>query len=151
MSEYENDYLEEEYTYGKGFLGALIGALIAAAALAVVYQQTWFSIGLCVVGLANGVLVAFGYDMFKGKQEKARLVIVILVAVLGMFLGMAAGFCWSIADQLQSKGQSLEYFGSVVSAIFQDENQVTMMLMELGQGLVYSVAGVVGHMLYKKS
>lgn len=82
----ENVRRKEESTgsYLTGTLGALIGSAIGAVAWAIVLNMGYVA---SLVGLLIGWLAEKGYNLLKGKQGKAKVLILILVVIFGVLLG----------------------------------------------------------------
>jgi len=92
--ENENEQQKEELTgsYASGALGAFLGAALGAVVWAVVLYMGFVA---SFVGLLIGWLTNKGYTLLKGKQGKAKVVILILAVIFGVLLGNLA------ADVLQ--------------------------------------------------
>lgn len=87
---YDNTQRKEEATgsYLSGLLGALLGSALGAVVWAVVLNLGYVA---SVVGLLIGWLAEKGYRLLKGKQGKAKVLILILAIVLGVLLGTVGG------------------------------------------------------------
>lgn len=86
----EYNYMEEQKPQGsivRGLIGALIGAILGAIVWGVVgiLTQSVFT----VIGILMGFLTAKGYDLLKGRQGAAKIVIVILCLIIAVVLGEA--------------------------------------------------------------
>lgn len=84
MSMYEENQ-QQERSLLRGIIGALLGALLGAV--------IWGVVGLvtlrvfAILGLALGLLVAKGYELFKGPEGAAKVVTVALCVILSVTLG----------------------------------------------------------------
>ena len=140
MSEYETDYIEEEGSYGKGFLGALagagVGAVVWAVAMGVGYLTGLFGL---IIGFAAGK----GYDLLKGKHGFGKIPLQILAAVIGLAVGSAAGLCMSVAVNMQETGVAMEHFSQYMQAVLSDMNVAAMIASDVGQGLLCAIGAVV--------
>lgn len=74
-------------SYVQGAVGALLGALLGAAVWAVVLYLGYLA---SLVGLLIGWLANKGYDLFRGKQGKGKVAILIVVVILGVLIGTMA-------------------------------------------------------------
>lgn len=75
---------ENEGSYGKGTIGALLGAIIGAIPWAIVQ---YFGYITAIIGLLIGWLAKKGYDLFHGKNGKGKIVILIISAIIGVIIG----------------------------------------------------------------
>jgi len=71
-------------SYFTGLLGALLGSLLGAIIWAVILYAGYVA---SLVGFAIGWLANKFYDLFKGKQGKGKIAILIIAVILGVFLG----------------------------------------------------------------
>ena len=78
---------EKQGSVLRGLVGALIGAVLGAAVWGVVgiLTQRVFSL----LGFLLGFLCAKGYELLKGREGVAKIVIVILCVILAVVLGEA--------------------------------------------------------------
>lgn len=77
-----------------GIVGALIGAVIGAVIWAVVGVLTDTTFWL--IGLAIGAIVAFGYDLLKGRQGPLKIITIVVCVILAVFAGDIGYTCWNI-------------------------------------------------------
>lgn len=69
----------------RGLIGALLGAIIGGVLwglIGILTQQVFM-----VAGVGLGLLVAYGYTLFKGREGAAKIVIVALCVILAVVLG----------------------------------------------------------------
>lgn len=88
--EEENQKKEEEYkntpnNYGLGTLGAFLGAIVGGVAWVIIGLFGWVS---SLIAILISFLAGLGYDLFKGKQSKMKLVIISVVSILTIVLSM---------------------------------------------------------------
>lgn len=87
MENYYDMEQESQGSIARGLLGALIGAILGAI--------IWGAIGILtqsvftLVGILLGFLVAKGYELLKGCEGVAKIVIVIVCVILAVVLGEA--------------------------------------------------------------
>lgn len=77
-----------------GILGALIGAVIGAVIWAFVGILTDSSFWL--VGLAIGAIVAFGYDLLKGRKGVLKIITIVVCVILAVVAGDLVYSTWNI-------------------------------------------------------
>ena len=104
--------------YLTGLLGALCGSLLGAIVWALVLSMGYIA---SIVGLLIGWLAEKGYDLFHGKQGKAKVLILIIAIVLGVLVGTFALDACALFTMIQSG----ELYGWRISQIPQ------MILMKL--------------------
>ncbi|MBR7122013.1 MAG: hypothetical protein IKC95_00930 [Oscillospiraceae bacterium] len=75
-------------SYFNGTIGAILGMLIGAVAWGFVLAAGYLA---SLVGLAMGWLSAKGYDLFRGKQGKGKVAILIVCILVGVLLGTVLG------------------------------------------------------------
>ena len=132
-----------------GFIGALIGAAIGAV--------LWAAVGIfgyiaSVVGLVIAFLAGKGYDLFKGRQGAAKVVVLILCVVLAVVAGNAGSYAWQIHDvyEEETQGLSAEEMNYVVSEaeffeLMIDDSEIrTGFLKDCGMGLFFAALGCIG-------
>lgn len=96
MSEYDQIYEpEKKGSVVTGFIGAFLGSLIGAV--------LWVLVGLLgyvasVVGMVIGFLSSKGYDLFKGRQGAAKVVCLIICAILAVVIGCAGVYLWGLSS-----------------------------------------------------
>ena len=89
---------------GLGLIGALVGGLICAALIAIVYHLGYFS-ALCSL---VGALCIFGGYMLLGKGLDVKgFVVCVIVLLLAVFLGWYLGLALDVHDVLKDYGYSL--------------------------------------------
>lgn len=96
---------KEQGSVARGLLGALIAALLGAVCWAVIGVLT--NKVFAVVGLLVGFMVCFGYDLFKGRDGVARMVIVAVCVVLAVVAGDIGYYGWSIHSWYQEEADLL--------------------------------------------
>ena len=136
---------EDGGSYLTGFLGALGGALIGAVVWAVVLLAGYVA---SLVGLLIGFLAEKGYNLAKGKQDKGKIAVLIIVIVLGVLLGTVAADAISLAQMINS-GELYEFTYSeipmlILFLLLNDMEYMRATLANSGMGLLFAGLGVFG-------
>ena len=71
-----------------GTIGAFLGAVVGAIPWAIVYASGYFA---SIIGFLIAIFVNFGYGLFRGRNSKARTVVVLTMVIVGVLLGQVAG------------------------------------------------------------
>jgi len=107
----EAEYIALPNNYGKGFLGALLGALIGGVA--------WIGIGM--IGFVSGwiaflisYLASIFYDKFKGKPSGWKIVIVSSASLLVILCSQFSLYLILVANAMVKKGIT----GNIVTTFF---------------------------------
>lgn len=134
---------EDTGSYAQGFVGALFGAILGAVVWALVLMWGYMA---SIVGLLIGWLADKGYKLFKGKQGKGKVAILIVVVILGVLLGTLAADAVALA-QMISSGELLNItYGEIPSAILfmlaTESEYLMATLGNIGMGLLFAGLGV---------
>lgn len=86
-------------SYLKGTVGALLGALLGAAAWALVLSLGYVA---SIVGFLIGWFAEKGYHLFKGKQGRGKLAILIIAVILGVAVGNLLPDVVDLANMISS-------------------------------------------------
>lgn len=77
----------------RGLIGAVLGALLGGALWCIIAIGTGKMYS--VIGFLVGMVVGFGYDLFKGRKGTARMMIVLVCVLLAAIGGtVVAQGCW---------------------------------------------------------
>lgn len=104
---------EKQGSVLRGLVGALIGAVLGAAVWGIVgiLTQRVFSL----LGILLGFLCAKGYELLKGREGVAKIVIVILFVILAVVLGEAifavGTFHQMYVESIDTAASELEMYG----------------------------------------
>jgi len=136
---------ESEGSHLTGFLGALAGGLIGAVVWAVVLLLGYVA---SIVGLLIGFLAEKGYNLAKGKQDKGKIAVLVIVVILAVIVGTFAADAISLAQMIGS-GELYEYTYSDIPLLilFLAMNDVEYLMATLGScgmGLLFAAIGVFG-------
>ncbi len=80
-----------------GIIGALLGAVIGAVIWAIVgiLTETVF----WLIGLGIGAIVAFGYDLLKGRKGALKIITIVVCVILAVVVGDLAYLTWNINEE----------------------------------------------------
>lgn len=135
----EEDKAEETGSTGLGLIGALLGGIVGSIPWAFVSYFGWFSAWL---GFLIAICASKGYDMFKGKQSRAKMAIVAVSTVVGVLFAEVAMVTFDIIDQYQmGLGEALDLF--LQNLLFNPEF-VRVIVGEVLFGLLFAVLGMIG-------
>lgn len=128
------------------YLTGLVGALGGAALGAVVWAIVLFSGYVAsLVGLLIGWLAEKGYNLFKGKQGKAKIAILIVAIIFGVVLGTFAADAITLA-QMINEGETFLSYGDIpgyLLALFtESDDYCGAVLGNLLQGMLFAALGV---------
>lgn len=140
---------QEELTgsYATGITGAILGAVLGAVVWAVVLS---FGYVASLIGLLIGFLAEKGYCLFKGREGKAKIAILIIAVILGVLLGTIGGYTLQVLSVMNDEGIAMEYFGPVLELVMMDSDVQSEMISNFLMGLVFAGLGVFG-MLHQQS
>ena len=85
----------------RGAVGALLGALIGAIPWAIVFMLGYVT---SLFGLLIGFLSNWFYGKFGGKNNKLRVVVVILALIIGVGVGQVAGYTLMFVREYGTSG-----------------------------------------------
>lgn len=129
-----------------GILGALLGALLGAIPWAIAYYYGWF---VALLGLVIGIAAKKGYELFHGKSNKAKGVVIILATVLGVFLGEAGAIIYAIYDMWLADPEISALGVTVLDAaftffhtLFTDSTLIGDMALDIVMGLFFAGLGI---------
>ena len=135
---------EEKPNYVLGALGALVGALIGGTIWAIVYHMGYFA---SWAGAVTGFLAMTGFNLLGGKggkESKARIVIIVGIAFLGVILGQIAGDILDVRLWMANGGiEGVVVDESLMSTYFSFlETYSGYVLRNLGIGLAFAAGGL---------
>lgn len=129
--------------YGRGFLGALLGALLGGV--------IWVLIGMvgyiaAVAGLAIAFFAKKGYEMAGGRHGKGK-VWLILAAVAIAFIASQVAALWIVmADEFKQSGMNMDVnmFLLFLPIVFASKEAVGELIGNAGLGVVFCALGAFG-------
>lgn len=128
--------------YLTGTIGAFLGAAVGSVLWAVVLYMGYVA---SIVGLAIGFLAEKGYNLLKGKQGKAKVLILILAIIFGVLLGNFASDAITLATMIS--GGELPGFGYVdipalIVVLMADGEYMSATIGNVLMGLLFAALGV---------
>lgn len=144
----DNQKQSREGSYLSGGIGAFVGAALGAIVWAIVLMGGYVA---SIVGLLIGWLADKGYSLLKGKQGKAKVVILILAVIFGVLLGTLAADVFTIVNMINNDelyGVTYSDIPELMSILFENEEYVSTTAENVIMGLVFAGIGVFA-MLYR--
>ena len=139
----ENEKENRTGNYLTGLIGALLGAAIGAVLWAVVLYFGWVT---AIVGLAVGFLAEKGYNLFRGKQGRGKVVILILAVIFGVIVGNFGADVITLAQMISAGELEGFVYGDIplliLMILVEDAEYMMATLRGLGMGLLFAGLGV---------
>ena len=132
----------DEGNYFMGTLGALLGAALGGIVWAIVLMTGYVA---SVVGLLIGWLAEKGYTLLKGKQGKAKILILILAIIFGVVLGTFGADVFTLVDMINNGELPIEYAdipALILVMLVDSPEYVEATIANLGQGILFAGLGV---------
>lgn len=130
-------------SYATGTLGALGGAAIGAVVWAIVLNLGYVA---SIVGLLIGWLAEKGYNLMRGKQGKAKVLILIIAIILGVLLGTFTADVMTLASMIGGGELPGFVYGDIVPLIFymlaEDAEYAGATVSNILMGLLFAALGV---------
>lgn len=130
-----------------GSIGALLGALIGAIPWALAYAAGWF---VALIGFVIGFLAKKGYELFNGKESRAKGIVILLVTIIGVGVGTFGGVVWGV-HQAWSSDPEMAMFGftladeiSIITEMLAENYNgvLTDLLLDAIMGLLFAFLGI---------
>ena len=144
--EIEASNTEEKETatgsYVSGALGAFIGAAVGAVVWALVLLLGYVA---SLVGFVIGWLAEKGYTLLKGKNGKAKILILILAIIFGVVAGTFAADAISLANMINSgelPGWGIGDIPEMLMILMEDSEYVGATVQNILLGLLFAALGV---------
>lgn len=135
---------EDNGSYVTGALGAFLGAALGSVVWALVLSAGYVA---SLVGLLIGWLADKGYDLCKGRQNKGKIVILILAIVFGVALGTIAPDAFYLAQMIGAGELPGFTYGDIPAMIIEvlrmEPEYQSAVLSNMGMGLLFAALGVV--------
>lgn len=124
-----------------GSIGALLGALIGAIPWALAYSAGWF---VTLIGFLIGFLAKKGYELFNGKESRAKGIIILLVTIIGVAAGTFGGVVWSAHQAWSSHDLTFSEECYILSLLLTENTGgiLTDLILDFVMGLVFACLGV---------
>ena len=136
---------ERTGSYFTGLLGALIGALLGGAVWAVVL---YFGYVASIVGLLIGFLAERGYNLFRGKQGKGKIAILVLAVIFGVLAGNFGADAIVLVQMIGAGELAGFAYGDIplliLLVLVEDPEYLLATLGNIGMGLLFAGLGVWG-------
>lgn len=130
-------------SYVTGLLGSLGGAAIGSVVWAIVLNLGYVA---SVVGLLIGWLAEKGYNLLKGKQGKAKVLILILAIIFGVLLGTLAADVMTLGGMIAGGELPGFTYGDILPLIFmlltEDAEYASATMSNILMGLLFAALGV---------
>lgn len=134
---------EDDGTYLKGTIGAILGALLGAVVWALVLLAGYVA---SIIGLLIGWMSNKGYDLLHGKKGKGKVAILIVSVILGVIMGTLGATAISLAMEISEFPELGLTYGDIPAAmlvLFQEDAEFSsMILSNIGMGLLFAALGV---------
>ena len=139
----ENEKQTRTGNYFTGLIGALLGSAIGAVLWAVVL---YFGYVASIIGLAVGFLAEKGYNLFRGKQGRGKIVILIMAVIFGVIVGNFGADVIALAQMISSGELEGFVYGDIplliLMILVEDAEYMMATLRGLGMGLLFAGLGV---------
>ncbi len=134
---------QDNGSYLKGTIGALLGALIGAVVWAVVLIAGYMA---SIIGLLIGWLSDKGYRLLGGRNGKGKIAILVVAVILGVVIGTLGADAITLAQMInETPGATATYadIPMLLVALFaEDEGYRSALLGNIGMGLLFAALGV---------
>lgn len=129
-------------SYISGAAGAFLGAAVGAALWAVVLLLGYVA---SIVGFVIGWLAEKGYVLLKGKQGKAKILILVLAIIFGVAVGTIVADAASLAGMINSgelPGWTMGDIPEMMLILMEDGEYVAATVKNILMGLFFAALGV---------
>ena len=128
--------------YWMGLLGAVLGTLVGLIPWVLLARAGYFA---SIAGFLIGLCAKKGYELFRGKLGRPKLVVLIVCSVLGVVLAQYVDVWIQVAIELDGYFFSFGELTSITTQLILTEPEVlTPFLINLALGLVFALAGLWG-------
>jgi len=134
---------EDNGSYLQGAVGAFLGAALGGVVWALVLLAGYVA---SIVGLLIGWLAEKGYTLLHGKQNKGKIVILILAIIFGVVLGTVGADFIDLA-QVIGEGEWEGFVigdipGVILANLIENSEYQRGVLINVGTGLLFAALGV---------
>lgn len=134
---------EDTGSYISGIVGAILGALVGSVLWALVLSAGYVA---SIVGFVIGWLAEKGYNLFKGKQGKGKVAILIVAVIIGVIVGTFALDAYEIMTMISTgeiEGVSIAQIPLIIFYTLIDNSEyLSYILSNVGIGLLFAGLGV---------
>ena len=142
-AEKEAEMPENRGSYLTGAVGALIGAALGAVVWALVLKMGYVA---SIVGLLIAFLAVKGYDLFRGRQGRGKLLILLVSVVFGVVMGTFGMVMMEILAVIEELYLSHSDIPAMLQLLLEDAEFLGAIGKELLLGLLYAALGAWGIM-----
>lgn len=144
---------EEEYqaapgNYGKGLLGAAIGALIGGIVWVAV--AALLNIVSAFIAVLISYLASIGYDKMKGKQNKVKTLIIIAVSIVVVAISMYLSYVVMVDYSLKVEGIDANAFEAFALLLREDSEFLAGFVGDMFLSLLFGVLGIIAYVQQMK-
>lgn len=141
----ENEKQNRTGNYVTGLIGAMLGASVGAVLWSVVL---YFGYVASIIGFVVGFLAEKGYNLFRGKQGKGKIVILIIAVIFGVLMGNVGADAIYLVQMIAS-GELVDFVYAdipllILLLLVEDPEYLTYILSNMGMGLLFAGLGVWG-------
>lgn len=130
-------------SYLLGTVGALLGSSLGAVLWAIVLNMGYVA---SLVGLVIGWLAEKGYNLLKGKQGKAKVLILIIAIVFGVLLGTFGADAFTLVGMIndgEMGGLTMGDIPMIISVLLAEDAEYRSAVMSnILMGLLFAGLGV---------
>ena len=141
----EQEKQERTGNYFTGFIGAVLGSAIGAVVWSVIL---YFGYVTSLVGLLIGFLAEKGYNLFRGKQGKGKIAILVLAVILGVLVGNFGADVFTLVQMIAAGELEGFVYGDIpmliLVVLLEDSEYLMATLSNIGMGLLFAGLGVWG-------
>ena len=139
----EQHYNAQPNNYLKGFLGALLGAGIGAAAWVALYYMGFLSALTAVLAVFLG---NYFYVKFGGKANNVKNIIVALVSLVVLVLACVGIYYVEVGSVIAANNLNMTPF----ELIFSDEELTGYFVYDMAMNVIFTIIGVVAQVASTK-
>lgn len=139
----EQHYNAQPNNYLKGFLGALLGAGIGAAAWVALYYMGFLSALTAVLAVFLG---NYFYVKFGGKANNVKNIIVALVSLIVLVLACVGIYYVEVGSVIAANNLNMTPF----ELIFSDEELTGYFVYDMAMNVIFTIIGVVAQIASTK-
>ncbi len=137
----EDAYAQLPSNYGRGAIGALLGALLGGVIWIAVGQLGYIA---AIAGMAISAFAAKGYGMMKGKLDRVAVAIICTICLVVFALAQFIGMDVTLIRDIIAQGYEPDY-GTILLATFEipfyDSDLTRVFLGDSVLGLIFLAAG----------
>ena len=138
---YAKEEKQKQGSVASGTVGAFLGAVVGSIPWAVASYFGWF-VGW--FGFFIGVASKKGYELFKGKETKAKGIAIIVSTILCVILAESVAIMVSLGVAWWQQGEVfsiLDVILTYIYALINDSEFLTSVLGNIALGLVFAALG----------